>query len=548
MKFRFSKENLKGRDAFLQRLFEIVPGAASWSVLISLVVLTVYRPILASIFIIAFLFYWVVRLFYQTILLFSSYLRLSIEKQTDWQERIHGLDCFVVSDRRKVPFQPRGSLKRRISQWFHRQDLEALRKSGEKPPASRDVHHLVIIPVIKETQEIIEAGIQSLKQSKFPAGRILVIIALEQRASETVTQGCRKVAEKYRGNFLDLFIVIHPDGLSGEARVKGANATYAAVEAASYFQRKGIAFENVVVSCFDADTQVSADYFSCLTYYFLCNPDRTRCSFQPIPVYHNNIWKVPGFARVIESGSSFFQLIEATHPEKLVTFSSHSMSFKALVDVGYWPVDMISDDSAIFWKAYLHFDGRYRAVPMYATLSMDVVDAGSWLKTIVSIYKQKRRWAWGVENFPIVLRGFLKNKVIPVKEKIRHMTKLFEGHTTWATLPFLLAYAGWLPLIFSGQAFSNTVLYFNARRIMEITFALSSFALIGSILVSQCLLPRSYVKYSLIRRTIHALEWLLVPFILVFLSAMPALDAQTRLMFGRYMEFWVSDKRRSKDK
>ena len=27
------------------------------------------------------------------------------------------------------------------------------------------------------------------------------------------------------------------------------------------------------------------------------------------------------------------------------------MSFTALVEIGYWPVDMISDDSAVFWKA-----------------------------------------------------------------------------------------------------------------------------------------------------------------------------------------------------
>jgi hypothetical protein len=181
---------------------------------------------------------------------------------------------------------------------------------------------------------------------------------------------------------------------------------------------------------------------------------------------------------------------------------------------------------------------------MYATLSMDVVDAGSWLKTVGSIYKQKRRWAWGVENFPILMRGFMCNAKIGLWDKIRHCSKMFEGHVTWATLPFLLMYAGWLPLIFSGQEFSNTVLYFNSRRILEITYTLSSFALLGSIFVSQCLLPRSYVRYSLIRRTIHALEWLLVPVILVFLSAAPALDAQTRLMFGRYMEFWVSDKRR----
>jgi hypothetical protein len=32
--------------------------------------------------------------------------------------------------------------------------------------------------------------------------------------------------------------------------------------------------------------------------------------------------------------------------------------------------------------------------------------------------------------------------------------------------------------------------------------------------------------------------------IVVFLSALPALDAQTKLMFGKYMEFWVTEKKR----
>ena len=50
--------------------------------------------------------------------------------------------------------------------------------------------------------------------------------------------------------------------------------------------------------------------------------------------------------------------------------------------------------------------------------------------------------------------------------------------------------------------------------------------------------------FGFLKRIILAIEWLLVPLIIVFLSALPALDAQTRLMFGRYMEFWVTDKKR----
>ena len=53
---------------------------------------------------------------------------------------------------------------------------------------------------------------------------------------------------------------------------------------------------------------MEADFFAGLTYYYLTFPDRERASFQPVPVYNNNIWEAPGITRVLETGSSFFQL------------------------------------------------------------------------------------------------------------------------------------------------------------------------------------------------------------------------------------------------
>jgi hypothetical protein len=289
---------------------------------------------------------------------------------------------------------------------------------------------------------------------------------------------------------------------------------------------------------------VSLNYFSCLTYHFMVCPDRQQASFQPIPVYHNNIWNVPGFARVVETGSSFYQLIEATNPEKLVTFSSHSMSFKALVDVDYWPVDMISDDSAIFWKAYIHYDGRYQVIPMYVTLSMDVASADNWWQTAQSVYKQKQRWAWGVENFPIVMRAFLKSKNIPLYERLRLGFKLFEGHLSWATSGFILSFIGWLPVIFARREFAASVVYYNVPDIVNTIFVLGFFSICITIALSLALLPKTKIRYRWLLKIGHAFEWLMVPFILVFFSALPALHAQTRLMTGKYLEFWVTDKHR----
>lgn len=544
MKFNFSRTGLEGKEKTLERFFEIFPGLCSWAILLGMFALSFFHPFLAAVIIIAFNFYWLLKLFYLTFFLVLSYSRLSIEQETDWMSLVGNLErTNDVSEEPKFR-NKRKSFKNKVSYWLHKKEIEAVKKSNLTVPALSSIYQFVIIPVVKESQSIVEPTIEGLASGKFTPKRIIVVITQEERAHREVKEAVKIIQDRYKDYFFDFLVMTHPEGLANEARVKGANVSYAAKEMAEYFKAKNILFENVIVSCFDADTIVSPDYFACLTYHFMLSPNRTQASFQPIPVYNNNIWEASGFARVLDVGSSFFQLIESTNPEKLVTFSSHSMSFKALVDVGYWPTDLISDDSAIFWKAFIHYDGDYRVIPIYVTVSMDIVEGGSWWSTIKSVYKQKRRWAWGVENFPIVMRSFLSpdNKV-SFYNRIRYGFKLFEGHISWATWAFLLIVIGWFPAFFAGREFSNSVFYYSAPRITAIIFNLASLSLFISIILSFCLLPKKKVRHHLLKKIGFAFEWLLVPLIATFLSALPALDAQTRLMFGRYMEFWVSQKR-----
>jgi len=548
MKFNFSANKLKGREKRLQRFFEIVPGFSSWTIIIGMLILAFRAPLIAAVLIIAFDFYWLLRLLYLTLFLIVSYFRLSAEKETDWMGRVAGIDSLDKYSRAIEGEKSERELKKKVSLFFLKREIRKLKKSGSKIALSKDLYHLVLIPIAKETRDIVEPGLKSIALSDFPPNRIMVVLALEERADEEIKTDARDLLRHYKSKFFDMKIVVHPDGIATEAKAKGANATFAAKETAKYFKKKKIPFENVIVSCFDSDTVVKSDYFASLTYYFQTCPERERASFQPVPVYNNNIWDAPGITRVLEAGSSFFQLVESTNPEKLVTFSSHSMSFKALVSAGYWPVDMISDDSAIFWKAFIHFDGKYKVVPMYTTLSMDAVVADNWMQTVKNVYKQKRRWAWGVENFPIVMRAFLKNKNIPLFFKIKQAFKLFEGHIAWATWAFLLTFVGWLPAILATREFSHSVLYYSAPRIMGTIFNLASFSLITSIVLSLLLLPKKKEKHPIFKRIGYAFEWLLIPFTMVFLSALPSLDAQTRLMLGKYMTFWVTDKKKKTPK
>ena len=546
MKFQFTRRGLNERSHMIQRALEILPGFLSWSILIAMVVLSFTRPLLAAILVIVFDLYWLFRLFYMTLFLVLSYLRLEIERHTDWLGRAAGLKKPQAALKELTASAAGRDWRHRASSWFYAKDLAQFAREPAPSPAIGSIIHVVIVPVAKELRGIIEPGVASLAEQTFPRKQIWLFLAVEERAPAAVKADVKEVASRYREVFGELKVIEHPSGLPGEARVKGANTTYAARAAAEMLKKQGIALDNVIASCFDADTVVSPQYMACLTYHFLATPHRNQASFQPIPVYHNNIWEAPGITRVLDIGASFFQLIEATNPETLVTFSSHSMSFRALVDVGYWPVDMISDDSAIYWKAYIHYDGEYQVIPMYVTVSMDVVAADSWWQTVRNVYRQKRRWAWGVENIPIVIRAFLHTNAIPLYDRLRLSVKLIGGHVAWATWAFLLTFIGWLPALVASREFSDTVWYYGAPRVTGIIFNLASLALVTTVILSLCLLPKEQPPDKpLLRRLVLAVEWLLVPLIAVFLSALPALDAQTRLMLGRYMEFWVTDKKRT---
>jgi hypothetical protein len=542
--FDFSRAYLHDRAPRLARFFEILPGALSWAIIVGVAALTWFEPGLAALFMVAFVLSWLLRMLYSNILLILSYVRLRAERDTDWLARIRRMADLGDYLAELAAARPAPTFAGRLSARSHRRELEALRAGGAPAPLWTDIHHLVVFPIARESAEIFEPGVASIAAGDFPGERILVILAVEERAPEACKEDARRVAARYASSFLDLRVVIHPSGLPGEARVKGANATYAARWAAEYFEARQVPLDNVLISCLDADTVVSPRYFSCLAYHFMISPQRTRASYQPIPLYQNNLWEAPAFSRVLDVGSSFFQLLEATNPEKLVTFSSHSMSFRALVDIGYWPVDMISDDSAIYWKAFVHFRGDYRVVPMYTTVSMDITQAENWRRTVVNVYRQKRRWAWGVENIPLVMGAFLLTRGIPLATRIKQGFKLFQTHISWTSWPYLLGIMSWLPALLLSREFTGSVVTYSEPRLLSLLFDLAFGGYLTYVALSQLFLPRTTGPRQVLKRILHVFEWLLILPLSILFGAIPALDAQTRLMLGRYMEFWVTVKKR----
>ena len=203
---------------------------------------------------------------------------------------------------------------------------------------------------------------------------------------------------------------------------------------------------------------------------------------------------------------------------------------------------MVSEDSRIFWQCFLRYNGNYRVIPMFYSVSMDANVAPGFWQTMKNIYKQQRRWGYGVENVPYFFFGFWKNKLIPLKKKIYYIFNILEGFHSWATNALIIFLLGWLPVVVGGAGFNETVLSLNLPQFTRIIMSLAMVGLISSAVLSIILLPSRPLHYRRHKYIWMLLQWLLFPITTVILGALPGLEAQTRLMFGKYLGFWVTPK------
>ncbi len=329
---------------------------------------------------------------------------------------------------------------------------------------------------------------------------------------------------------------------------KGSNQTWAAKQAQNIIiDPLNIIYENVLVSVFDADTQVLPDYFSRLTYVFFSCPYPQRSSFQPIPLFTNNIFQAPALARVIALSSTFWHMIQQSRPERQTTFSSHSMPFKAVVEVGFWDTNIVSEDSRIFWQCYLHYNGDWRVEPLFYPVSMDANVAPKFWQTMVNQYKQQRRWGWGCENIPYFLNGFIKNTAISIRKKIYWSFVVIESFHSWATNALLIFLLGWLPLILGGQHFNLTYLSYNLPQITREIMMLAMIGVVTSAILSIILLPPKPKWFKKRHYFLYFFQWILMPLTLILFGAFPGLESQTRLMLGGKFRlgFWFTPKHRA---
>ncbi|MBP6881738.1 MAG: glycosyltransferase family 2 protein [Candidatus Pacebacteria bacterium] len=492
---------LTGADRRFYRFLEIVPGLASWGFLIGLVLASIYASFFAAYFIIAFAIFWVLKTIFLSYHVRHNWKRLKHHMELDWAQLIERFE------------------------YGH-------------------FYHLVIFPFYQEPKEVLEEALKGLLAAKYDPKKLIVILAAEGRAGKEAEKLAQELEEKYKERFGHILVTIHPADVPGELAGKGSNTHYALHQVhKNIIDAKHIPYKNILTSIFDVDTVIYPDYFNCLVWHFMTVENPYKSAFQPVPLFANNLWDAPALSRVMAMSSTFWQMIMQERPEKAATFSSHSVSYQALYEIGYGQANVVSEDSRIYWNLLIANNGDFEVVSLSYPIAMDATTAPTLWGTVKNIYKQHRRWTYGVENWSYIAYHFVKNKAMPLKQRLSIALLQGEGYWSLATYPLVLFILGWAPIFLGTREFHETVLSFELPIMVRNLLIIAMGGLIVSSVISLSLTPPRPAHHSRFTYVVMALQWIMVPITMVVFSAIPGLEAQTRLMLGKYMGFWVTPKR-----
>ena len=553
-----TQDNLdRSRYRWLGRLLEMVPGTISWAVLILPLWLSFSYPWLVAYFVLSFDFYWLCRALWFSGAVIVAYRRISRVLAVDWTDRLervgllsaHLADIEAHRSPLEDPSEPGAfgvsvtGIPARAARRMKREmeeDLRRLRALPSPAPSAGELIHLALIPTYTESLEKLRHTVRALAEADWPAERKMCAIITR----ETDEGGIANVAA-LRAEFGDAFAeFIHildplePGIVIGKssAMAWGGRYLYRLL-----VRERGMDPRLIMVTDLDADYRVHPQYFAYLAWVHLTDANRDTQLYQPIPYFHNNIWDAPVMQRLFAAVLTQLQMWRSVLPEKLQSFGSYSTTLHLVHDVGYWATDAIPEDSRFYWKSYFRYGDRFRAVPLFMPIYGDAVRARGYWKSMAEQYLQARRWAWGVTDIPYVIENAIAHSEISFWSRFWRVMNLFGEHINWAIAPFVVMFGATVPLLIN-PAFAETTLGQNLPLFASVMLTIALIGLLVLVVVESRIVPPRPAHWGPVQRIASYVQWLGLPFVGIFFSNLPALDAQTRLMTGRYLEYRVTEK------
>ncbi|HSO29699.1 MAG TPA: hypothetical protein VLS28_07330 [Candidatus Sulfomarinibacteraceae bacterium] len=546
------------RARALQRLLEIVPGALTWSLIVLSIGLSFRWPEIVAWFVLTFDVYWLYKALMLTGSVAAAFTMLRRTVGVDWRARTFGLrdvpGRIADLEARLVAIEARVALLdeagerlaaaggRREAARLRDERKELLRllaRRGETIPDPDRLWHVALVPTYTEPYEKLHATVLALAEADWPMERKMIAV-ITRETDLAGRENVVRLRETFGDRFLHFFHILDPLE-PGVVVGKSSAMAYGGRWLYRELVRLGFDPREVIVTDLDSDYRVHPRYFGYLSWTFLTNPDRFRRLYQPVPMFHNNLWETPLPVRLVAIGATHVQMWRSLTPEKLISFSSYSVSLQTIHEVDYWATDAIPEDSRFYWKSFFRYSGEFRTIPLFMPIYGDAVRARSYPRTLIQQYTQIRRWAWGVTDIPYYIRHAFAHSEIPRMLRVQRLLDLWMDHLNWAIAPFVIIFGSNVPLVLN-PAFAQTTLGQNLPLYASwlLTGAFGCLAIL--MYIEERIAPPRPVTWGLARNVASRIQWLLVPVVGLVFSNLPALDAQTRLMAGRYLEYRVTEK------
>lgn len=520
-----------GKRTKQYRFFEILPGLLSYGAIILLIVLSFLNTVLASAYLLLIVLTALVRavgIAYHTI---KGNKELKRACAVNWHARLMELGDAEASYKK---LKDKNYKEYEFSN--HKENLLAIATNPKKYPKPDEIINAVIITAYTEPFDVIEPTIKALTKVTYDKKNLLIFFAYEERGGESIEATVKKLKSLYGDQFMDFVLSKHPKDLPNEVVGKGGNITYAGHRLKEYCDRNKIAYDKVIVTTLDCDNRPHPKYFDAVAYEYIVNENRNNMSYQPVALFINNIWDVPAPMRILATGNSFWNIISSVRPHTLRNFASHSQPLKALVGMNFWSVRTIVEDGHQYWRSYFYFKGNYTVQPILVPIYQDAVLSGTLKKTLKDQFKQLRRWSYGASDIAYVAMNiFTKDRDVPLMPALGRFIRLLDGHVTLACISFLVAFGGWVPLIVNPRA----SMLIAAQQLPDAISKIQQVAMLGiiiTIVISFQIIPKRPARYKWTKSIFMFTQWILMPVTAILYSALAAYVAQTRLMFGKYLD------------
>ncbi len=484
-----------------KRALEILPGFVSWFLILFPVWGSIVIPQIVAYYIIAFSVYWFYRSMTTAAMSVLGYFKLRSYQVYDW-----------MGDVKLFP------------DW-------------------KRVHHIVVIPTYKEPLPTLKRTLDKLAEQTYPVKHIHVMLSFEDREGKPAREKAAELIKVYRKMFGHLWVTYHPD-LPGEVKGKSSNTSWGAKEAKRILvDTEGRNIDYITITSEDADAMLHPSYFACLTYHFLDDPNRYTTIWQAILMFYNNIWRVPLFVRVFSSSASVMLLATIARKDRLINFSTYTASLKMIDAIGYWDVDVIPEDWRLFFKAFFSLNGKVTVEPLYLPIMADAAEAEGVVKTYLNQYEQVKRWAWGVSDTPyIVSRWIMSGNEVPFWDKTIRVFRVLEDHFLWPVNWFAITLGALLPPLLN-QNFARTMIGKTLPQVTSAILTVCLLALLVMVILNFRLRPRREGRHiPIITPLWEIFEFVTTPLVGLLFTALPGIDAHTRLMLGKYIEYRVTEK------